>query len=392
MNDVLYIAWRYLRYNWGKTVVLIGSISLIVFLPAGLNVAVQQGAHALTVRAATTPLLIGPKGSAVDITLSALYFKQPSLESFEYRELTSVEDSGLALCIPLHLRYVVEGFRIVGTTTEYFDFRAMTFAQGRPMAMLGECILGANAAQALHANVGGHVTSSPAGAFDVAGTYPLRMSVVGVLAPTYSPDDDAVFVDIKTAWTIAGLAHGHQDVVNSDVPGGVTKREEDNVVANAAVLSYTEITPENIESFHFHGDPDTFPIDGIVAVPKDEKSGVVLRGRFEQDNATAQILVPLDVIGELLDTLFSIRDYIILIGVGVGISTIATCILVFVLSIRIRQREIETIRKIGAPRKRLFAILATEIVLVVSLSIMIAGVMTAVVAQFGTVLVHMVTR
>ena len=54
--------------------------------------------------------------------------------------------------------------------------------------------------------------SSPAGAFDVAGTFPLKMKVVGVLAPTGTADDEAVFVDLKTAWVIAGLAHGHTDV------------------------------------------------------------------------------------------------------------------------------------------------------------------------------------
>ena len=30
------------------------------------------------------------------------------------------------------------------------------------------------------------------------------MTVTGVLAPTGTPDDDAVLVDIKTAWVIEG--------------------------------------------------------------------------------------------------------------------------------------------------------------------------------------------
>ena len=28
MNDVLYMAWRYVRFNWGKTVLLVSAISL----------------------------------------------------------------------------------------------------------------------------------------------------------------------------------------------------------------------------------------------------------------------------------------------------------------------------------------------------------------------------
>ena len=58
MSDILYMAWRYLRYHWIKTLVLLASISLVLFLPLGLQVVVQQGAETLTSRAASTPLLL----------------------------------------------------------------------------------------------------------------------------------------------------------------------------------------------------------------------------------------------------------------------------------------------------------------------------------------------
>jgi hypothetical protein len=46
----------------------------------------------------------------------------------------------------------------------------------------------------------------------VAGAFPLKMPVVGMLEPTGAADDEAIFVDLKTMWVIAGLAHGHQDM------------------------------------------------------------------------------------------------------------------------------------------------------------------------------------
>jgi putative ABC transport system permease protein len=42
MNDILFLAWQYLKYNWIKTIVLIASISLILFLPLGLQMIVDQ--------------------------------------------------------------------------------------------------------------------------------------------------------------------------------------------------------------------------------------------------------------------------------------------------------------------------------------------------------------
>jgi putative ABC transport system permease protein len=102
----------------------------------------------------------------------------------------------------LHLRYTAGGHSIVGTTPEYFDFRNLEIAEGRLMAILGECVLGARAADALASGLGDFVLSTPAGAFDVAGSFPLKMKVVGMLQPVNTPDDEAVFVAPKTAWVI----------------------------------------------------------------------------------------------------------------------------------------------------------------------------------------------
>jgi putative ABC transport system permease protein len=95
MRDVIFMAWRYLRFYWGKTAVLVASISLILFLPAGLHVLVEQGAEVLTARAEATPLLIGAKGSAVDLTLSALYFRPPHVEPISHHEVTRVDRTSL---------------------------------------------------------------------------------------------------------------------------------------------------------------------------------------------------------------------------------------------------------------------------------------------------------
>ncbi len=257
--------------------------------------------------------------------------------------------------------------------------------------MLGECVLGSEAARALAADVGNHVLSSAGSAFDVAGSFPLKMPVVGVLAPTGTADDDIVLVDLKTAWVIAGLAHGHEDVNSAEGDDRrVLQREGKNVVANASVLSYTEITAENIDSFHFHGDPDAFPIDAVLAVPPSFKAAVLLRGRYEEGDTAVQMVVPSEVVIGLIDTMFSVRDWVMLGSLAVGVGTAMTAALVFALSIRVRRREIETIRKIGGGRRRLATILGAEIVVVIVAAVVIAGVLTAVVSRFGELAVRFV--
>ena len=100
---------------------------------------------------------------------------------------------------------------------------------------------------------------------DIAGKYPLKMNVAGILRPTGTPDDKAVFVDLKTAWVIDGYGHGHQELQNETDEEKFISRDEDQLVVSAAVLPYTQITEQNIDSFHFHGTDDDFPVSAILA-------------------------------------------------------------------------------------------------------------------------------
>ena len=133
-----------------------------------------------------------------------------------------------------------------------------------------------------------------------------------------------------------------------------------------------------------------FPIDAVLAVPTDRKSRVLLRGRYEEEGTAVQMLVPSLVVNEVLETMFSVRNYVILGSAGVGGATLMTAALVFVLSIRLRRREIETIRKTGGSSRRLTGMLAAEILLVVFAGIVIAGVLTAGVSRFGNLLVRFI--
>jgi putative ABC transport system permease protein len=390
MNGVLYLAWRYLAYNRWKTTILVGSIMLIIYLPVGLNVVVEQSGEHLNARAQATPLLVGAKGSPLELTLNSLYFSLDTPELTTYAEATSIIDSGLAEAIPMYVRFRSRSQPIIGTSFEYFGFRGLELAAGRMPALLGECVLGAAAAEALGVGVGDAAVSSPETAFDLAGIYPLKMNVVGVLAPNFTSDDNAIFVDVKTAWIIEGLGHGHQDLADPDASSAVLNRSEDNIVANASLVQFNEITEDNIDSFHFHGNLDNYPLTGVIAVPKDEKSGVILMGRYLDSEANRQIVRPRDVVGELLDTILTIQQFIVAAVFIVAVATIATASLVFLLSLRLRRREIDTIGKIGGNRTHVASMLLAEVVIVLVLGSALAAGLTALTWRYGSAVIESV--
>ena len=146
MNGVLYLAWRYLAYNRWKTTILVGSIILIIYLPVGLNVVVEQSGQHLNARAQATPLLVGARGSPLELTLNSLYFSLDTPELTSYAEATTIIETGLAEAIPMYVRFKSREQPIVGTSFEYFGFRELQLASGRMPAVLGECVLGVSAA------------------------------------------------------------------------------------------------------------------------------------------------------------------------------------------------------------------------------------------------------
>jgi putative ABC transport system permease protein len=386
----LYLAWRYLAYHRVKTAILVASITLIAFLPTGLNVLVGQSAAELTARAQATPLLVGAKGSALELVLSSLYYETDPPEAIPYAQVTRIAEWGLAEPIPLHVRFRARGHPIVGTTLEYLDFRGLRLASGRRMAVLGECVVGARAAERLGVEPGAALVSSPEAVFDLAGVYPLRMRVVGVLAPAHTPDDDAVFVDLKTAWVIEGLGHGHDDLAAPAAEAAVLAREKGRITANASVVEYNEITPQNLASFHFHGDRSTHPVTAVLALPGDEKSGVLMMGRYEGRDEPVQIVRPSSVMNDLLGTILTVQSYVVAALAMVAAATLATAALVFLLSLRLRRREIETLVKIGGSRGSVAALLASEVVLVLLLGAVLATALTLATSSFGSAAIRAV--
>ena len=382
------MAWRYLAHNRYKTAILLACITLIVYIPVGLRVLVRQSEQQLSVRAEATPLLIGARGSPLELVLNSLYFSADVPETIPYGEVCRVAEEGLARAIPLSVRFRSRGDPIVGTTIDYFDFRRLRVARGRPMTRLGECILGAEVARRRGLAPGDHVISSPESVFDLAGVYPLKMRVAGVLDFSDGPDDEAIFVDVKTAWVIEGLAHGHEDLARAEAAAGVLRREGNRIVANASVVQYNEITDDNIDSFHFHGLVEGFPVTAVIAVPPDQKSAAILMGRYQSTDEAHQIVQPAAVMDELLGTILTVRTFVVAAVVLVGTATLASAGLVVMLSLRLRRREIETMIKIGGSRGRITTVLAAEVVGVAAAGVALAGMLTWMTSAFGSELIR----
>lgn len=357
MQHDFYLAWRYLRHNKIRSLILAACLAMITALPQALHRLLDEAERWMSARAEATPLLVGAQGSAADLVLNALYFTDaPAFISMG--EADRIAATGWADPLPVYARFRVRGLPLVGVTTDYFEFRGLAPAEGVLPALLGDCVLGAEAAERLKLAPGDVLPTTPENVFNLAGVHPLKLKVVGILAKSHVPDDRAVFVDLQTAWVIEGLGHGHE------TGPGVGRADAAFAPLSGDVSAYTEITPDNLASFHFHGDPADFPISAVIAVPRDVRSAALLRGRYPDSEAKTQIVRPLDVTRSLLQNIFRIGALFDAILLPLGAAALLMVALVFALSLRLRQREIETIHLIGCSPLTVVRLMAAEIALI----------------------------
>lgn len=361
--NALYLAAANLRFHWARTAVLIVAAALVLAVPVLTRALLAQGEAALAARAEATPLLLGTRGSRLDLVMAGAYFTDDLPEPTTMAATEAVWDSGLGIPVPLHTEFTSEGARIVGTTLDYFDLRGLEAAEGRIFALLGEAVLGAAVAARRDLGPGDTILSDPENLFDLDGAYPLEMTVAGVLTPSGTPDDDAIFVDVKTAWVIAGIGHGHEDVL---------REGEDAAAAAARVVQFARITEDNIDSFHFHGDPAGYPVTAVMVAPYDERSATILRGRYLDADGPVQAVVPSDVIAALIDRLLRIATLVDAVTVVVGLAAALALGLALFLSWRLRAPEMRTAFALGAGRGTIARMALAEVGLVLLGSALLA--------------------
>jgi putative ABC transport system permease protein len=373
MRHVWFLAWQSLRFNRLQSAILIVGLAVPFYLPLTVHWMVARYQTGLLQRAASTPLVAGGLGSRFDLVLHALYFRGNVPRALRMADVEGMRATGYAAPIPLYVRYTARHAPIVGTTLDYFNFRRLRLARGEQLLELGDCVLGAEVAASLKLASGDRLMTDSENVFDISGSYPVKLRIMGVLETSGTPDDRVVFVDLKTAWLIGGLAHGHEDLAATNTDASVVlQRGASNVTANAALVEFTEVTPQNISSFHFHGDPGEFPISAVIPVAKDEKSATLLRGRYLGPEATVQILAARSVVEELLGLLFRIKRFFDANAALVGPATGLFLLLVVLLSMRLRRPQMDTLFRLGCARSLMIKLVTAELAAIGAVSFALA--------------------
>lgn len=280
-----------------------------------------------------------------------------ALRRFEARDGLSV--------VPVHLGHAASGVPVVGTTLAYLERRGLSVADGRAPAVLGEVVVGAGIASSRGIGVGDQLRSDVRNPYDVSAAFPLLLQVVGVLEATGGADDDVLIADLKTAWVMDGLLHGHGG-------GEVLAEDADNVALAPSLFFHTEIDADNLGAFHLHGGPETRPVSAILAFPDDARAHDTLLGVLEVD-ARLQGVRPEPVVRGVLGIVLQVQAWLSgAIGL-VWAATLALVATIVSLSLRLRAAELTLLRRLGASPTRVAAMVGVELVLVCAAAALLAA-------------------
>lgn len=368
ISNAFFLAYRYLRFHPLRTFVLIFGTSVTLFLPIFTYFGSTALQEALLSRGQSSPILIGKKGNEFDLTMNSLYFRGHIKDPLEFKEQLTVSQYGLS--VPIYVNHSASGTPLVGTSISYFEARGLKIRDGRKFALLGEVVAGAQAAQDFHLKVGDNIRSDMQNLYNISGGYPMILEVVGILQPSDTVDDNVFFTDIKTNWALDGFLHGHNEVTRKDALNQNAK-EGENLEATAAIFMFPEITNDNRNSFHLHGDQGELPISSVLLIPKNNQQHDIALGDYELRN-DVQAVRPKMVVATILEIVLGVQKALEGYFAVIFLSTIAFFGLTVYLSQQLRIDELNIMERMGASKSMIRWMFIAEISLILIFSIFFA--------------------
>ncbi|MGP1271707.1 MAG: ABC transporter permease [Phycisphaerales bacterium] len=368
MTGVVRLALLYARRTPFQTAVVAASIAVAAALPIAGRVLVERYEHRLQARSVAVPLIVGAQGSRFDLLLAALFFRQTPAGVLPLGAAETLADGGRATVVPIHARHTARGVPVVAVGFEYFELLALTPVRGRLPGRIGEAVLGANTAESLKLRPGDAIRTDRRELYDLSVPPPVNLAIVGILRPTGTADDDAVFVDLETAWVIEGFSHAHAPADRLDQADIVFEGE--GAVALRPTLEtitdITEATGDDAFDFHLHADRATLPLSAALVFPNTEKDRTILEATVNTDGEY-QAVRPVELVDELFEFVLRVRTVFDGIAVLLGVATVSLVVLTTVLASRLRRDEFEVLDRIGAPRGFVAGLVVAQSLLVLIL-------------------------
>lgn len=371
--NLLSIAWKSLKQRALATVLTGFSVALGVMLMVAVLVIYSILDQTFSQRSIGYDLIVGPKGSPLQLVLSTVYHTNPPIENLPYRFYREVAaDPRVEAAIPVAIGDVTEegSFPIVGIIPEYFlhDYapRRKFLIRGNTLRKPFDALIGDRVAKVNGWDIGTEFRMIHGGA-DTGHVHDEKFTVVGVLAPTGTPNDKSVFVHLDGFYQIQGHDKPFDEAIKREREFfGEPPLSEEELATQVAKLTkkYSHEGHDHAGHDHFHDVPDLQKeVTSILLLMKTPIAANLYAGDLKKGFKAMAVnpIFPMrqlmnDVLGGIRFVLLVLTALIIVVsGIGIFVSIYN--------SMAARKREIAIMRALGARRQTVFSIILAESIL-----------------------------
>lgn len=341
MTPLWYLTRRSLA-NRGLSVVLtIVAVALSVAMLLGVERLRTDARAGFAQTIAGTDLVVGARSGPVQLLLYSVFHIGDATNNVSWSSVQQIAGHPqVDWLVPLSLGDSHRGFRVVGTTTEFFE--RYRYGAGRELALAGgqlfdgvfDAVIGAEVAARLGYAVGEEIiVAHGAGDVSFARHDDKPFTVVGVLQRTGTPVDRSVLV------SLAGIEAIHLDWAGGARMPGL------NIPAEQ--VRRFDLTPKKVTAalVGLKSRAAVFRVQRHIHGMSEEALTAVLPG------ATLQQLWGVIAIAE--QALLGVSALVVLVGLA-GLIAVVTA------SLGERRRELAILRSMGAGPRHVFALLALE--------------------------------
>lgn len=346
INDTTFIA-RSLTARLFSTVTTIAIVALGVALMLVLLAMRDAGEKAFSRGRGNMHMLIsGPQQDPMVTVLNSVFYTgtpRNYLPWDQYEQLRAKYPFEWA--IPTQLGDSYRGLPVLATTEEFFslfqpaDDTPWLIAAGRVFDKPFEVVLGADAAKKSGLAVGDqifltHGTPRHGEKGHVHDEF--GYTVVGILAPTATLHDRAVFTDLTSAW----ILHAHE-------------RREEELGPDAGTTGPGDL---------LDSDRKITAVYARVLTRPGANVGAAFQQVFDmlRRDPAATVAAPDQEIGKLFSIVSNVDRIIFALAAVVLIVGSATIMLVLYQAMEQRRRQIAVLRVLGCSRRRIFGLVVTE--------------------------------
>tara|TARA_B100000700_G_C14948370_1_gene810389 strand:+ start:114 stop:1367 length:1254 start_codon:yes stop_codon:yes gene_type:complete len=337
----------------GSAVMTLMAISVAIFVLLGIEHIRQQARDSFASTVSGVDLIVGAKTGSLNLLLYSVFRMGSPTDNISwesYRKITS--DPRVDWGIPISLGDSHEGYRVLGTTQDYFEHfsygnrRGLEFSSGKKFDGTFDAVLGSEVANTLGYSLNANIILAHGMAntsFSLHDNKPF--SVVGILAPTGTPVDQTIHVQLR------GI-----EAIHSDLPQGFSSPQG----SRNGPLTKTDFAPESITAFLL-GLKSRLAIFGVQREIN----------AFEKEPLLA--ILPGVALSELWQMVGMFENVLRLISILVLLAAVLGLGAVLLASVRERNHEIHLLRVLGAPSYYLFLLVELEAFLISALGIIIGA-------------------